>query len=233
MVETLQAVLAIILIDLTLSGDNAIVIGMAARGLPPAKRRSAIVIGGGAAVATRVIAASIVTLLLNLTYVQLIAAIVLVIIAYRMLDTPSHGNAIGRVVEASTLRGAVTTILVADVAMGSDNVLGVGAAAQGSMALLLFGLGLSIPIVLFGSALVVRVLDRFPRLIWLGVLALVWTAAGMIADEPGISIEHALPLAAELWIGVALLLIVVALRGSFGARRRYAEERSTLDAAAD
>jgi len=237
MLETLQAVVAIILIDLTLSGDNAIVIGMAARGLPKEKRRTAVMFGGAAAVATRVVAASIVTLLLNISYVQLIAAIVLVVIAYRMVRDAPGASGTREVIGATTLRGAVGTILVADVAMGSDNVIGVGAAAQGSIALLAFGLALSIPIVLFGSALVVNVLDRFPRLVWLGVLALVWTAAEMIVDEPSIELTHTLPIGAELAIAAALLLVVVAVKGSVGSWRRArtvdaSSETRTLDTGA-
>ena len=235
MLETLQAVVAIILIDLTLSGDNAIVIGMAARGLPHRRRRGAIVFGGLAAVAVRIGAASLVTVLLHLSYVQLIAAIVLVVIAYRMVrDTPSDGGIRG-VAQASTLRGAVATILVADITMGSDNVVGVGAAAQGSVPLLAFGLALSIPIVLFGSALVVRLLDRFPHLIWLGVLALLWTAAELIVGEPAISLEHALPLYPELAICVVLLFVVVALRSRSGRRTplEAAPSRSLGPGAAD
>jgi YjbE family integral membrane protein len=219
-IETLQAVIAIVLIDLTLSGDNAIVIGMAARGLPDKQRRTAIVFGGLAAVGVRAAAATVVTLLLNINYVQLIAAIVLVIIAYRMVQSAPAASGTRHVVQAVTLRGAIATILVADIAMGSDNVIGVGAAAQGSVALLVFGLALSIPIVLFGSALVVRLLDRLPQLVWLGVLALVWTAAEMIVDEPGIELAHALPLSSELIIAAVLLVVVVAMRGSLDARRR-------------
>jgi YjbE family integral membrane protein len=230
-VETLQAVLAIVLIDLTLSGDNAIVIGMAARGLPKHQRRRAVVFGGLAAVAVRVTAAAAITLLLQIPYLQLVAGIVLVIIAYRMVQLAPAGRGETRVRSATTMRGAITTILVADLAMSTENILGVGAAADGSIALLGFGLALSIPIVLFGSALVIRLLDRFPMLIWLGAFALVWTAAEMIVDEPGVALEHALPLAPEVLLAAILLLVVVAMRNAMGLRRRRSARRQPAGSA--
>ncbi len=231
MLETVQAILAIVLIDLTLSGDNAIVIGMAARGLPERRRRTAIIFGGMAAVGVRVTAAAAITLLLQITYLQLVAGIVLVVIAYRMVEVAPSGGDGSHVRGATTMRGAIATILVADIAMGSDNIIGVGAAAHGSIPLLVFGLALSIPIVLFGSALVVRLLDRFPQLVWLGAFALIWTAAEMIVDEPGVELEHLVPLAPEVAIAAVLLLVVVALRNSMGVRRRRSARRQPAGSA--
>src|SRR5262249_53679356 len=123
--ETLQAVLAIVLIDLALSGDNALVIGMAARGLPPTQRRRAIVLGGAGAVVLRVAAAAAVTLLLAIPLLQLAAAVVLLVIAYRLVHPRApHG---GRTVRAAAgLRDAIVTILAADAAMSLENILGVG-----------------------------------------------------------------------------------------------------------
>src|SRR6266542_2414519 len=196
MLATLQPILAIVLIDLALSGDNALVIGMAARGLPKRQRRRAIVFGGLGAVVLRILAASIVTLLLAIPYLQLIASIALLLIAYRLVR-PSSGH--GKTVrEATTLPEAITTILIADAAMSLENVLGVGAAAHGSIALLVFGLALSIPIVMFGSGLVIRILDRFPQGIWLGAFALIWTAAEMVVEEPALALRDKLPYSAEV-----------------------------------
>jgi len=220
MLETVQAVLAIVLIDLALSGDNALVIGMAARGLPKRQRRRAIVFGGLGAVALRIAAASVVTLLLAIPYLQLIAGVALLVIAYRLVR-PSAGH--GKTVRAATtLPEAITTILIADAAMSLENVLGVGAAAHGSIALLVFGLALSIPIVMFGSGLVVRLLDRFPQGIWLGAFALVWTAAEMMVDEPALHIRDALPLGGEAVLSAVFLVVIVAARGALRARRRAA-----------
>ncbi len=218
MLETLQAILAIVLIDLALSGDNALVIGMAARGLPTRQRRRAIVVGGVAAVALRVAAAAAVTLLLAIPYLQLAAAVALVVIAYRLVrPATTHGPTVRA---AASLPEAVVTILIADAAMSLENILGVGAAAHGSVTLLAFGLALSIPIVLFGSGLVVRLLDRFPQGIWLGASALVWTASDMLVSEPALNVRAAMPWSAELPLAAVMLLLIVAAREATASRRR-------------
>ncbi len=218
MIEALQAVAAIVLIDLALSGDNALVIGMAARGLPAAQRRNAIVLGGLGAVGLRVVGSAGVTLLLAVPYLQLAAAVALVVIAYRLVRTESDGVRSFR--RADTLRAAILTILVADAAMSLENVLGVGAAARGSIPLLVFGLALSIPIVLFGSSFVVRLLERHPRGIWLGAVALLWTASELVLDEPAIELRHTLPWAAEFVLTAVLLGLVVSYRKTQPQRAR-------------
>jgi len=209
MAEALQAILAITLIDLAMSGDNALVIGMVARGLPRSQRRKAIVFGAGAAVALRVVAAGAVTLLLTIPYLQLVGGLALIVIAYRLVR-PGDGQG-PKVREVTTLRAAIVTILAADFAMSLENILGVGAAAHGNIALLLFGLGLSIPIVLFGSGMVVGVLDRFPQATWVGALAILWTAADLIVSEPALAALHAMPYV-ELVLTLSFLAIVVAAR---------------------
>ncbi len=218
MVETVQAVLAIVLIDLALSGDNALVIGMAARGLPTRQRRKAIVFGGLAAVVLRIVAASVVTLLLAIPFLQLIASVALLVIAYRLVR-PTSGP--GKTVrQATTLPEAITTILIADAAMSLENVLGVGAAAHGSISLLVFGLALSIPIVMFGSGIVVRLLDRFPQGIWLGAFALIWTAAEMVVEEPALALRDKLPYSAEVVLTVVFFVAILAARGVLHGRTR-------------
>ncbi len=209
--EILQAILAITLIDLAMSGDNALVIGMVARGLPRSQRRRAIVFGAGAAVVLRVMAAAAVTLLLTIQYLQLVGGLALVVIAYRLVR-PDHGQ--GRTFhEVTTLRAAIVTILAADFAMSLENILGVGAAAHGNIALLLFGLGLSIPIVLFGSGIVVGVLDRFPQVVWVGALAILWTAADLVLSEPALATLHGIPF---VEIGLTVLFLAVVLAARFG-----------------
>ena len=210
MAETLQAILSIVLIDLALSGDNALVIGLAARGLPPDQRRRAIVLGGLAAVVLRIAAASLVTLLLAIPYLQLAGALALVVIAYRLVR-PVAPRGQHHVRPATTLREAVVTILVADAVMSLENVLGVGAAAHGSIPLLAFGLALSIPIVLFGSDLVARLLGRFPQGIWLGVFALAWTSSTMLLEEPALPF-HGGPPYADLAIALLILGAVAVAR---------------------
>lgn len=207
----LSAVIAIVLIDLALSGDNALLIGMAARRLPDAQRRRAIVLGGGLAVVLRIGAAAIVTFLLAIPYLQLAGGIVLAIIAYRLVR-PNAARGDATVQPAGTLREAIMTIVVADAAMSVENVLGVGGAAHGDLPLLAFGLGLSIPVVLLGSGAIAAVLDRAPRLVWLGALALIWTSADMILGDPALDPHIADHWAISAAAAVAILGIVMGVR---------------------
>jgi YjbE family integral membrane protein len=207
----LSALIAIVLIDLALSGDNALLIGMAARRLPDAQRRRAIVLGGGLAVVLRILAAAVVTFLLAIPYLQLAGGIVLAIIAYRLVR-PAAGDAHSGVQPASSLREAVLTILAADAAMSVENVLGVGGAAHGDLPLLAFGLVISIPIVLFGSGVIAQVLDRAPQLVWLGALALIWTSADMILGDPALDPHVADHWAISAGLSLAILGGVVGVR---------------------
>lgn len=181
MVDQVPAVISIVLIDLALSGDNAVVIGMAARGLPPDLRRRAIVIGGVLAVALRVVFTAFVALLLVLPYVRVAGGLALFVVAYGLARPGGHAQ---NAVSAATLRGAIRAIVVADVSTSLEHVLGIGGAAEGDVALLVLGLAISIPIVLFGSGFVASLLDRFPWAVWLGVIALVWTAVDLMLDDP-------------------------------------------------
>ncbi|MBM4421680.1 MAG: TerC family protein [Chloroflexi bacterium] len=208
----LQAVLAIVLIDLTLAGDNALVIGLAARALPARQRRLAIIIGGAGAVGFRIAMTAAVTLLLQLPYLQGIGAVALVVIAYRLVRPGAHSGGqehASGVREGMGMREAIATILVADIVMSLDNVLAVGAAAHGDIGLLAFGLGLSIPIVLFGASFVARLTGRFPWIIWLGAFALTWTAAKMFTHEPALKGALGGVPAAEATLTVVLTAIVV------------------------
>ena len=213
-----SAVVAIVLIDLALSGDNALLIGMAARRLPDAQRRRAILLGGLLAVVLRIVAAAIVSVLLAVPYLQLAGGVVLAVIAYRLVR-PGAADAHAAVQPAGTLREAVVTILIADAAMSIENVLGVGGAAHGDLPLLAFGLVISIPIVLFGSGIIAGVLDRAPRLIWVGALALIWTSADMILGDP--AIDPHVP--DHIALSAALAVLIFGLvQGALLLRRRAA-----------
>ena len=213
-----SAVIAIVLIDLALSGDNALLIGMAARRLPDAQRRRAILLGGLLAVVLRIVAAAIVSVLLAVPYLQLAGGVVLAVIAYRLVR-PGAADAHAAVQPAGTLREAVVTILIADAAMSIENVLGVGGAAHGDLPLLAFGLVISIPIVLFGSGIIAGVLDRAPRLIWVGALALIWTSADMILGDP--AIDPHVP--DHIALSAALAVLIFGLvQGALLLRRRAA-----------
>jgi len=179
-VDTFSAIISIIVIDLILSGDNAVVIGMAARRLSPENRRRAIIFGGAGAVGLRILFTAMAALLLGVPYLQAIGGLLLLWIAYKLVR-PQHNEA--HVGEAGSLAEAIRTIILADVVMSLDNILAVGGAAHGDIRLLLFGLVLSIPILLLGSELVARMLGRFPFLLYLGAFVLILTAVGMILED--------------------------------------------------
>jgi len=160
-----------------------------------------------------------------------VGGIALVVIAYRLVRPEAASGRSPR--EMTTLRAAVATIVMADFAMSLENILGVAAAAHGDLALLLFGLALSIPIVLFGSGLVIRILDRFPRTIWLAAVALVLTAADLILGDPSVSpLTERLPFAREL-LGVTFLAVLVAMRGGAIVLPALATARSRGEVAAE
>ena len=180
MLDLIGPIFSIVILDLVLSGDNAVVIGMAARRLSLENRRRAIIWGGAGAIGLRVLFTAMAALLLGVPYLQAIGGVLLLWIAYRLLRPEHHAAHVG---EAGSLREAIRTIVLADVVMSLDNILAVGGAAHGNVGLLLFGLFLSIPIILFGSALVARLLGRFPILVYLGAFVLIQTAVTMVLED--------------------------------------------------
>lgn len=178
----LSALLAIVLIDLVLAGDNAIVIALAARQLPARLQRRAIVWGAVGAIAVRSVMTIGVVWLLKIPGLMLIGGLGLVWIAYKLL-TPQSGEA-GHDVKATTFWAAMRTIVIADALMGVDNVLGVAGAASGNFDLVVIGLLISVPIVVFGSTFVLKLVERFAIIIYIGAGVLAYTAAHMIVGEP-------------------------------------------------
>ena len=178
----LSALLAIILIDLVLAGDNAIVIALAARKLPPHLQTRAIAWGTVGAIVVRTLMTLGVVWLLQIPGLMLVGGLGLVWIAYKLLVPGDGGTAHAPI--ASTFWGAMKTIVIADALMGVDNVLGVAGAAKGSIDLVVIGLLISVPIVVWGSTLVLRLVERFPVITYLGAGVLAYTAAHMIAGEP-------------------------------------------------
>lgn len=207
--DLLTSVLSIIVIDLVLSGDNAVVIGMAARRLSPQNRRKAIVWGGAGAVGLRVMFTAMAALLLGVPYLQAIGGVLLLWIAFRLLRPQDHA---AHITEAGSLAQAIRTIILADVVMSLDNILAVGGAAHGNLWLLLFGLVLSIPILLLGSDLVARMLGRFPVLVYVGAIVLIHTAVAMIIEDDivhdRIEIGVLLSLVITVIISAAIILLV-------------------------
>jgi YjbE family integral membrane protein len=178
----LSALLAIVLIDLVLAGDNAIVIALAARNLPAHLQKRAILWGTAGAVVVRSLMTIGVVWLLKIPGLMLVGGLGLVWIAYKLL-VPAHKSEDGHP-QASSFWGAMKTIVVADALMGVDNVLGVAGAAHGAIDLVVIGLLISVPIVVWGSTLVLRLVDRFPVITYGGAAVLAYTAAHMIVGEP-------------------------------------------------
>lgn len=180
-----SALLAIVLIDLVLAGDNAIVIALAARNLPPALQKKAIVWGTVGAIAVRSVMTLGVVWLLQIPGLMLVGGLGLLWVAFKLLVDQGSNDHDGPVI--NTFWGAMKTIVVADALMGVDNVLGVAGAAHGAMDLVVIGLLVSVPIVVFGSSVVLKLVERFPVIIQLGAAVLAFTAAKMIMDEPLLS----------------------------------------------
>ena len=176
------SVIRIVLIDLVLSGDNAVVIGMAAHRLPLQQRRMAILFGGIVAMVLRVVLTGVAALLLRISGIQLAGGALLAWIAFKLLKQEEESKEGVRA--AVNMREAITTILIADFIMSMDNVLGVAAASEGNLELLLFGLILSMAIVMFMGNLVATLVNRFWWLSYLGAAVIAWTGAVMIFEDP-------------------------------------------------
>jgi YjbE family integral membrane protein len=216
--EFWSALAAIVVIDLVLAGDNAIVIALAAHNLPRAHQQRAIVWGTLGAVAVRATLTIAVVWLLEIPGLMLAGGALLAWIAYRLLvaDDRAAGSA-GGVAPARSLAGAIRTIVVADAVMGMDNVLGVAGAAHGSALLVVLGLAISIPIVVWGSTLVLHWIERFPALLYVGSAVLAWTAAKMITGEPFVRDL----LAGRAWLTAALYLGVISGVVGLGRLRQH------------
>ena len=182
-----SALLAIILIDLALAGDNAIVIALAARRVPVQLQKKVLLWGSVAAVAVRAFCTLFVVWLLKVPGFLLVGGLVLVWIAFKLVrqEAQSDDSAdLGAVGTDVSIRQAVQTIIIADTAMGIENVIAVGGAAHGSMVLVVIGLLVSVPLIMFGSQVVLKLVERFPVIVTLGAALLAWTAVKMIANEP-------------------------------------------------
>ena len=177
--DAIWAVLAIILIDLVLAGDNALVIGMAANRLPPHLRKKAIFWGTFGAIAIRFISVAIITYLMMLPGLRLVGGIALVWIGWKLAFQDDHEE----VKSADTFWSAITTIVIADAVMGVDNALGIAAAANGNWGFIIMGLLISIPVVIFGSSMVTKILDRWPNAVFIGGFVLFAVSVQMVLKE--------------------------------------------------
>ncbi|MFE4240090.1 TerC family protein [Peribacillus butanolivorans] len=178
--EFISGLLAIIMIDLVLAGDNAILIGLAARKLPKDQQKKVIIWGAVGAIVIRIIATLLVVVILKVPGLHLIGGLLLVWIAYKLLiDEEEHD-----VKPADSMWAAIKTIIIADALMGLDNVLAVAGASHGNFTLVVIGLLVSIPVVMYGSTLILKLIERYPFIIVIGAGILGWTAAKMIVAEP-------------------------------------------------
>lgn len=173
----------IIGINIVLSGDNAVVIALASRSLPPDQQKKAVVWGSGAAIVMRIVLTLTAVALLAMPYLKLIGSVFLLWIGIQLLES-DEGE--GEIESSSNLAAAIRTILVADLVMSLDNVLGVAAAAKGSYALLIIGLAISIPLVIFGANMLLRLMERFPIIITIGAALLGYVAGEMAVTDPAI-----------------------------------------------
>jgi YjbE family integral membrane protein len=205
------AVLQIIAIDIMLGGDNAVVIALACRKLPEAQRKQGIFWGVVGAIGLRVVLIFFALQLLAIPYLKVVGALLLLWIGVKLL-LPEEGEGHGEVEGATTLAGAIKTIIVADAVMSLDNVIAVAGAAKGSIGLVVFGILVSIPIVVWGSQFVLKLMDRFPIVITLGAALLGWIAGDMLVTDVALKpyLESAprwLPVACA--IGGALIVVVI------------------------
>lgn len=219
--QALGAFLAIILIDIVLAGDNALVIGMAANRLPPDLRRKAIFWGTFGAIAIRFVSVALLTYLLMIPGLRVIGAVALIWIGWRLVfDSGEH-----EVRASDTFWGAISTIVVADAVMGIDNALGIAAAAQGNWVLIIAGLLISVPIILFGASLVSRILQRWPDTVFLGSFVLFAVAMLMLLKEPLLAgwfglLDHWVR-ASVPWLLALVITAVQYNRARLGLKKRY------------
>jgi YjbE family integral membrane protein len=177
------ALLQIIGVNIVLSGDNAVVIALAARSLPPKQQKQAVMIGSAAAVAMRIILTIVAVELLRLPYLKIVGALLLLWIGIQLLVPEEAAAGEGKTTGVSML-AAVRTILLADLVMSVDNVIAVAAAAKGSLVLLIVGLAISIPLVIFGSTMLMKYMERWPIIVTLGAALLGWVAGDMAVSDP-------------------------------------------------
>ena len=198
---------SIILTNVVLSGDNAVVIALAARSLPPQQQKKAIFWGSAAAIVLRIILTLVAVKLLALPYLKIIGALLLFWIGVQLLLEEEEEVEDGKEPEQKGMMSAVRTILIADLVMSLDNVLAVAAAAKDSVTLLILGLGISIPLIIFGSTLLLKLMERFPIIITLGGALLGYLAGEMLVTDP----------AATQWLGAPVSHTMANIAGAIGA----------------
>ena len=203
--ELLTALGSITFINLILSGDNAVIIALASRNLPPKQRKQAVLWGSAGAVVLRILLTMVAAMLLQIPYVQFVGGLALLWIAVHLLSDDKGDMDLK---EASNLMEAVKVILFADLVMSLDNVLAIAGIAQGNMMLLIIGLAMSVPLVVFGSQMLMSLMDRFPIIIYVGAAILGWTAAKMMIADAALG-PYLTPYSLVIEISLTLLVLGV------------------------
>ena len=222
------AVLQIVLIDILLSGDNAVVIALACRKLSGRQRRLGIVWGVGGAIGLRIVLTFFAVTLLTLSYVKLVGGALLFWIGIRLV-LPQHADGGQEIKAAGSLMSAIRTIVVADLVMSLDNVIAVAAAARDSVFLLIFGLALSIPLMVWASQIILRLMDRYPVIILGGGALLGWIALSMAITDPVVMPALA-PYEQWLsWIAPSCGALIVIATGKWVTARRLAPSEEIID----
>lgn len=212
---------SIVLANIVLSGDNAVVIAMAARTLKPEQRNKAIFWGSAAAIVMRIILTIVAIQLLTLPYLKIIGALLLVYIGVDLLKGEDENDNEGK--EINGMMAAIRTILIADLVMSLDNVLAVAAAAKGNLPLLVLGLLISIPLIVFGATLLTKVMERFPIIITIGAALLGFLAGEMLLTDPAVTTRFgAMGEQTVTFGGVLGAVLVVALGTYFTKRQKQA-----------
>lgn len=213
------ALVQIIIINIMLSGDNAVVIALACRSLPPKQQQRAILFGSVGAIVLRIVLTFFAVMLLSLPFLKLVGGLALLWIGASMLDSneDSHGPD-----AHSNLSAAIKTIIIADFIMSLDNVLGVAAAAKDNVVLLVVGLGISIPLIIFGSQLILKLMERFPVIITLGAGLLGWVAGEMLVSDTSVSGWIAANASYLHYLVPAMCVVLVIAAGKWLASRHPA-----------
>ena len=225
--ETWTALFKIAVINVVLSGDNALVIALACRSLPPRDQKRAFIVGTAGIVVLMTLLTSSAALLMTLPYIQIVGSLLLLWIGVKLL-LPENDE--GDVKESNSFMEAVKTIIIADIVMSLDNVLGMAGAAKGHLGMLFLGLLITMPLILFGSALMMRMMERFPMLVTAGAALLGYVAGEMAVDDIALH-DHIVAHAAwlETVLPIACAIFVVAVGKLLGRRKPTAAAPASLD----
>ncbi|WP_431800151.1 TerC family protein [Halobacillus andaensis] len=217
--DMLEPIFIIISIDIILGGDNAVVIAPASRNLPEHQRNKAIIIGTGLAVVSRVALTTIALYLLAIPYLQLVGGLLLIYIAVKLLINEEESASIK---SSDSLLTAIKTIVFADIVMGFDNVLAIAGASHGNIVLVIFGLLISVPIIIWGSRIILKLMEKFPILVYIGAGILAFTAAEMILEDP--HVEEWLQVIAPVVTVIPFIVVLLTVMTGYLVNKQLPEK---------